>query len=165
MCSTNSAALELLSLPEDVLKHVSCDLDRGLLMYKKSVIFEDGEFKDCETLKAFPELPADLAELPLLSMQRRYSEPEWKEVLTGFYSVFSRTVNKRSPKPVNLMHAKNSETDFLLASDYFHQARLAIELFVLFNSQLGMLEWKTTSHFFTSVCDGLIIYRKWVERT
>ena len=142
----------ILSLPEDELAKVWCDLSNHCVYHKQKCIFDGQCFVNFH-------IADDLNELQLIKPLKG----DWIKHLADLYQYFVTTYPKRCIRS-NLLHPSTTEADYLFAPDDFHASRLAIELFIIFHSTLADLLWEEPSHFAIKPCSRFVIKREWIKR-
>ena len=140
----------ILSLSEEELAGVHCNLDKHIVYYKSKIIFDGHCF--CNMQNA-----AMLNELPLIKIVKG----DWTKDIVNLYVSYSLSYPKHC-RYSNFIHSRLSEEDFLFAPDNYHSTRVALELFIIFHCTLKDITWPYGRHFMHKVCEDCIIKRNWL---
>ncbi len=144
----------LTSQDEKYLCHVWCDLEKHQMYYRNKCVFDKSKFSNLKGAEYLNKLM--LIEEPISS-----SVEWWSKHLAGLYSAYVSCYPRRF-KHSNFVSAKREDVDPLLCRQDFHRCRLRMELFVLFHYYVGDLEWTNEEYFMHKVCEGCVVFRRWL---
>ena len=140
----------ILSLGEEELSSLWCDLSQHKIYHKRKLIFDGNSF--CNMNNA-----AQLNSLRLIDTD----DTPWQDTIASLYQQYN-TCYPKHVKFSNFIHDKIVDNNYLFAPDIFHTCRLALELYIIFHYAQKDLIWPDNSKFMLPVCHHCVIKRCWI---